>query len=191
MKKLLVDVDDVVCVSSFLDELNKFWNTNYKLDDFSSFIIDDVMGSNENKLKFYSAIKNTNIYKNAVIIDGAIETLKTLSETYEIFIVSDCRVFPIEDYNGIFYKYKFDFLIKVLPFINPKNFIFTGAKHLLVADVMIDDNPNNLTGNIKTKLMMTAYHNKTISNAKLQKLGITRVNSWKDIEHLLTSNKVD
>lgn len=191
MKTLLVDVDDVICISSFIDELNKFWNTNYKLDDFDDFIIDDVMGSEDNKLKFYSAIKNTNIYENATIIKDSVETLKKLSKKYEIFIVSDCRVFPIEEYNGLFFKFKFDFLIKNLPFIKTKNFIFTGSKHLLVADVIIDDNPQNLKGNIKTKLMMTAYHNKKLTQTELEQLKITRVNSWKEIEKLLLEDIVD
>ena len=53
MQKLLVDIDEVLCQSTFLDEMNKFLKTNYKIDDFTEYYIDDALGTDENKQKFY------------------------------------------------------------------------------------------------------------------------------------------
>ncbi len=85
-----------------------------------------------------------------------------------------------------YFKYKYDFLRKVLPFLNPKNFIFTSAKTMLDADVLIDDRPSNLMGEgIKTKLLFTAFHNKAISKDELDRLNFIRVNNWQEVERIL------
>ena len=57
-KKLLVDLDYVICYPGFLTILNKFLNTNYKEKDFTEYIIDDVIGSQEKKEEFYNFIYN-------------------------------------------------------------------------------------------------------------------------------------
>ena len=185
MRTLLVDIDEVLCQSTFLDEINKFLGTSYELDYFTEYYIDDILGSDENKEKFYKTIKNKDLYKNARIYDGAYEALKELSKEYEIYICSACVMFCMPRESGIYFKHKYDFLIKNFPFLNPDNFIFTGAKNIFKADVQIDDRLKNLRGEIGTKLLFTAYHNKTISDEELKENKIIRVNNWQEIKNLL------
>ena len=185
MKKLLIDIDEVICQSEFLDEMNKFLGTNYSIDDFKEYYIDDILGSDDNKMDFYNIIRNKDLYKNAHIYPGAVETLKDLNRKYQIYICSACVMFCMPEDSGIFFKHKYDFLIKNFPFLNPDNFIFTSAKNIFDADIQIDDRVKNLQGNIKTKLLFTAYHNKSISNEDLNKSNIIRVNSWLDIRKIL------
>ena len=52
-KKMLVDLDYVICLPGFLKILNDFCNTNYKEDDFSEYIIDNVIGSQVKINEFY------------------------------------------------------------------------------------------------------------------------------------------
>ena len=181
----MVDVDEVICTSSLLDEMNKFLGTNYKLDDFHEYYIDDILGSDENKDKFYDSIKNVDLYENAIIMDDAKEVLEKLSKKYEICICSNCVMYRNEINSGIFYKHKYDFLIKNFPFLNPENFIFTGTKNLFKADVQIDDRLNNLQGDITTKLLFDSYHNRNISDEELSATGVKRIHNWKEIENIL------
>ncbi len=58
-------------------------------------------------------------------------------------------------------------------------------KQLLHADIMIDDKPTNFGDYIGKKLMLTAYHNKNISDNELKTKNIERVNSWYDIAKIL------
>ena len=88
--------------------------------------------------------------------------------------------------SGIYFKHKYDFLIKNFPYLDPHKFILTGYKNALVADVQIDDRFDNLQSkHIKTKLLMTAYHNKKIADEELNLKGVTRVNSWDEIANIL------
>ena len=76
MKKILIDIDEVICTSSLLDEMNKFLGTDYKLDDFKKYYIDDILGSDLNKEIFYKTLQNIDLYKDARIFDNVIEILK-------------------------------------------------------------------------------------------------------------------
>ena len=43
----------------------------------------------------------------------------------------------------------------------------------------------NEKGKAETKMLFTAYHNKTITDEELKQNGVIRVNGWKDIEKIL------
>ena len=51
-KKMLVDLDYVICIPGFLKILNDFCNTNYIEDDFTEYIIDDVIGPEQKIQEF-------------------------------------------------------------------------------------------------------------------------------------------
>ena len=76
-------------------------------------------------------------------------------------------------------------LLKNLPFLDPKNFIFTSRKDLIDCDIKIDDKVGNLKGLGKLKLLMDGYHNRKYSDLELKKRGIRRVYSWDEIEKIL------
>ena len=54
--------------------------------------------------------------------------------------------------------------------------------------MQIDDRLPNLQGEVKTKLLFDAYHNRTITDEELQIQGVKRVKSWKEIEDILLNN---
>lgn len=184
-KKILIDVDQVICDSGYLKLMNEFLGTNYKLEDFTEYYIDDVIGDDNKKQAFYDYFVSKDAYENAEIFDNAYEVLKRLNDAYEVYIYSACvNPFFIERAGGEFKK-KYDFLIKTFPFLNPFNFIFTGTKNIMKADVQIDDRLNNLKGEIGLKLLYSANHNKNISEEKLKEANVIRVNNWKEIEKIL------
>lgn len=184
-KTLLIDVDEVISEPTFLDEVNAFLKTSYKMEDFTEYYIDDVLGSDANKARFYESIKNKDMYANSRIFRGAKTVLKKLSKVYDIYICSACVMFCMPKDSGIFFKHKYDFLINNFPFLDPNKFIFTSAKNLFRADVQIDDKLSNMQGDVGLKLMFSAYHNKNVSDETLKKEGAIRVDSWADIEKIL------
>lgn len=180
----MIDMDYVIVSGGLLHLLNEFMNTNYKEEDFKDFYMQDVV---PNKEEFFEYFLKHNLYDYCQIKKGAVEVIKELSKTYEIYICTSYIYKEIINESGIILKYKYDYLIKYFPFINPSNFIFTGDKEVINCDIKIDDRVENLK-NSTTKLLFTAYHNKNISDTKLQKNQIIRVNNWDEIKKLLLNN---
>ena len=192
-KILLLDVDEVIVFSGFLPLINAFLHTNYKIDDFTDYYIDDAAIPKERFEEFKTFKQGKSLYKNAEPLPHAIETIKKLNEVYDIYLCSDCiDPFDIE-YSGEVFKDKFYLLRKILPFIPPK-FIFTGSKHLFKADIQIDDRINNLNEDVKTKILFPSYHNKDITEKELQEKNILRAGynwqeGWKETEKILLTRK--
>ena len=130
-------------------------------------------------------MKDKNLYDNAKVFPNAVGVLKKLNEVYDVYICSSCVWRGMERDSGIFFKQKFDFLVKHFPFLDPNKFIFSSSKNILYADIQIDDRAENLLGKVKTKIMFTAFHNRKIEDKDLKKLKIIRANNWKEIGEML------
>ena len=193
-KDILLDVDEVICFSGFLEAVNEFMNTNYVMDDFTEYYIDEVAVPKERFNEFNNYIRERNFYENAEILPNAIETIKILNDLYNIFICSSCvNPFDIEG-SGKFFKNKYEFLRSILPFIKPEHIIFTSSKHLIKADIQIDDRLSNLDNNIETKILFPSYHNKDITNEELVQKGVIRAGydwreGWNEVKKILISEK--
>ena len=185
-KKLLIDVDEVLCNSELLTKINEFKNTKYKIDDFTDYYLDDyVLSSEKEKQKFYKFYLEKNSYDYATLLPNAYEVLEKLNRIYDIYICSACVMFCMIEQSGKFFMDKYNWLLKTFPFLDPNKFILTNSKNIFKADIQIDDRLSNLGGYISQKLLFTSYHNKNISDKELNILNIIRVNSWKDIEKIL------
>lgn len=193
-KDLLLDVDEVICFSGFLEAVNEFMKTSYLIDDFTDYYIDEAAVPRERFEEFNHFVSNRNMYENAHILPHAIETIRNLDELYNIYICSACvNPFAIER-SGRLFKDKYEFLRETLPFLKPGNFIFTNAKHLFRADIQIDDRLPNLDHHIETKILFPSYHNKTISKEELEEKGVIRAGfdwrtGWDEVAHILIDEK--
>ena len=163
MKRLLIDMDDVICENGFIRMINEFLGTNYKSEDANSYYVYDYVN----------------------IVKDAPEVIEKLNEFYDIYIITAYIFRDKPEISGSQLKNKFDYLTKNLPFIDPKKFIFLSDKELVDADIRIDDSVDKLKGQAEMKLLFTAYHNKNIADAELKEKKLTRVNSWKEIEKIL------
>lgn len=191
MKKvLLIDVDEVITFSDILDAINEFMNTDYSIDNFNTYFIDREVIPQDKILEYNKYLVSRGFYKKPKVLPNAVEVIKDLNEIYDVYICSSCINLIDVNSSGAIFKDKFDFLVKLLPFINPKHFIFTSSKHLIKADIIIDDLIDNLKNDIELKILFPSYHNKETSNEELDKFGIIRAgydwqNGWEEIKKIL------
>lgn len=184
-KKILLDVDEVICNTGFLYLINQFLGTNHKIEDFTDYYIDDIIGDDEKKQEFYKYYLEFNSYDYAELLPFACEVIEKLNKVYDIYICSACvNPFFIQD-SGKSFMDKYNWLLKTLPFLNPNNFIFTNSKNMVKADVQIEDRLSNMEGDIPLKLLFSSYHNKEISDEELETQNVRRVTGWKEIEKIL------
>ena len=183
MKKLLIDMDDVICHGAMLKAINTYLNTNYTYDDADGYYIQTLIPDDQES-GFYSWIATQDYYSYSTIIDDAVEVIEELNSKYDIYICS-AAYFPGNDaYTADLLKYKFEFLHKHFPFIDYQKFIFSCYKDIIKTDIAIDDRIENLSGADK-KILFTAYHNKNISNGELAKANVQRASSWLEIKEML------
>lgn len=193
-KDLLLDVDEVICFSGYLEAVNNFLNTNYNIDDFDCYYIDEKVIPKERFKEFNEYVSKRNLYDYTSFLPGAIETIKKLNEKYEIYICSAClNTFDLDN-SGIQFKNKYDFLRKNLPFINPQKFILTSSKNMVKADIQIDDYLPNFDNNTKLKILFPSYHNKNIDDEILKEKNIIRAGydwktGWQEISKILLKNE--
>ena len=184
MKKLIIDVDDVICEGSYLSLLNKFLKTNYTYDDFKSYYLQDIIPSEKDKRKFYELIASDDVYKNSKLFTNAKNVINKLRNVYDVYFCSSCVMRDAFDISGPCFMYKYNYLMRTFPDFDGNKIILTSAKYLIHADIKIDDKIEHLT-NAKQKLLFDSYHNKKISNEELAKKNVVRVKNWKEIEKLL------
>jgi 5'(3')-deoxyribonucleotidase len=180
MKKAIIDLDDVLALDGFLNMMNDFNNSNYTYEEIKGYYVEEVL-SKEKLIQFRSFFKENNVYDYATVAPNSKEILMNLMLEYEIYIASSYYSSLDHIIMPDLISKKCEFLLKNYPFLTCKNFIFINDKNMLNADIRIDDKISNLSGN-GIKLLYSAYHNKDIDDDTLISKGITRVNSWNDID---------
>lgn len=195
-KRILLDVDEVICFTGFLHAINEFMNTDYVIDDFTDYYLDEVAIPKDRMNEFNNFVSTINLYDYADMLPGAVESIKRLSQYFDIYILSSCiNPFDIEN-SGVLFLNKYKFLLKHLPFISPEKYIFTSSKHLVSGDIIIDDRLSNLKNDIKAKILFPSYHNKDITDEELAKHGVIRAGfdwrkGWEKTESIIMDEYYD
>ncbi len=190
MKKIMIDLDETICSPSYLKEVNKYLNTNYKYEDIKTYFVEDIIEEDKKQDFLDYFYQNVNVYDDAMILPDAIGVIEKLSHFYEIYIVSafvDKR--RIKE-SSIMAKYKYEWILKNMPFIDPKKIVLTGSKDIIMCDIKIDDKVGNLKGYGETKLLMDQLHNQKYSFEELTNMNIKRVYDWQQVEAILLGSEV-
>lgn len=189
-KTILLDIDEVICFCGILQAVNAFMGTNYSIDDFTDYYIDEVAVPKEYFNDFNEFLSHYNLYENPDFLPKAVETLQRLNEHFDIYLCSSC-INPLDpESSDKIFRDKFNFIREYLPFIDTKKIIFASNKHLFKADIQIDDLMKNLGPNVETKILFPSYHNKNISDEELKEKGIIRAGyewrtGWEELEKIL------
>ncbi len=190
MKKIMIDLDETICSPSYLKEVNKYLNTEYKYEDIKTYFVEDIIEEDKKQEFLDYFYKNVNVYDEATVLPDAIGVIERLSHFYDIYIVSafvDKR--RIQE-SSIMAKYKYEWILKNMPFIDPKKIVLTGSKDVIMCDIKIDDKVSNLKGYGETKLLIDQLHNQKYSFEELEKLKIKRVYDWQQVASILLGSEV-
>jgi len=172
-KSIAIDMDGVIAdtETQFID-----W---YERESGVRVTRESLQGLEENEmLPDKSAARRfaftPGFFRTLPVIDGAVEAIKTLMETYEVYIVSAAMEFPQ------CLPEKREWLDEHFPFIDWRHIVFCGDKSVIGTDYMIDDHIKNLDYFKGTTIMFHAFHN--VNHKHHQ-----RVNNWDEVLKLLGS----
>ncbi len=182
----MIDLDETIVTGGYLEALNEYLGTNYQKEEVKEYYVSDILPKEENDKYLDYFYQNVNVYDKSTIIPHALEVIEKLSKYYEIYICTAFYDKRKPEACAIMAKHKYLWILKNMPYINPKKILLTSAKELVMCDVKIDDKVSNLKrGYGRIKILLTQKHNEHYTKEELAKLGILRVNNWIEIENLL------
>lgn len=189
MQKIMIDLDETICSPTYLEEVNKYMKTDYQYTDIDTYFVEDIIPHLEREKFLDYFYENANVYDHAYVFPEAIEVIRDLCQVYDVYIVSAFVDKRRPKESSIMAKYKYEWILKNMPFIDPKKIILTGSKHMIMCDIKIDDKVGNLKGYGETKLLLDHMHNRKYSFEELESLGIKRVHDWRQIRDILLGSE--
>ncbi len=186
-KRIMVDMDDVMCRGGFMGIINEFLGTDYNEDDVPNYYMQDLVPE---KLKedFFDYFMARNFYDYCELEPYVVETLEELNEMFEIFIGTSYIIKERVKESGVIMLYKYNYLQENFPFLDQRNFVFVGNKIILDCYAKIDDRIENLK-RARRKILYSSYHNESIGNDFLEKEGVERAIGWPDVKVKLLRKK--
>ncbi|GCD12881.1 5' nucleotidase, NT5C type [Clostridium tagluense] len=170
--KIGVDQDWVLAklTKKWIQYYNTIFNDNLRIDDITDWNLAKSIKS-EAILYMNNILKLEDFYRNLGVVSNSQRVLKKLQEQgHEIFIVTD-------PFSKMSYTSKYDWLVEYFPFIDTKNFIFTGNKRAIKLDFLIDDGIHNCEGFQGISLLYDSPYNRKCDK-------FYRVKDWNDIEYV-------
>ena len=83
MKRILIDMDDVICQKGFINMVNEFLNTDFKEEDAGSYYINDLIPKEKFK-DWLDYFEKRNVYDYVETVDYAKEVIEKLNQIYDI-----------------------------------------------------------------------------------------------------------
>jgi len=135
-KTILIDLDSTVAdiLTPWLTAHNKKAGETLGVEDIRHWDMHLCTASKSPEI--YHILETPGFFRNLQPFPGAVEAVKSLSERYEVFLVSAAAYGPSA-------SEKLDWVKEHLPFLGNKRTVLTHAKHLIKGDFFIDDSPAN------------------------------------------------
>jgi 5'(3')-deoxyribonucleotidase len=169
---ILVDMDDTieVMLGPWIQELNKIFNRDVKLEDVDSWDISKYYPSVPPQL-LYHPLKTTDFWaKVKPKFDAPFYLEQLIKDGHDVYIVTSSYYDTLsEKLNQVLFKY--------FPFIPYGKVIVTSNKHIISGDVIVDDAPHNHDSSRKLGLLMDMPHNR---NTELLP-NMVRVCNWEQV----------
>ena len=175
---IIVDCDDVIIdlLSTWVKKLNKLYGTNVNKEDIKDWGLGKYFNLSEEQL--VAPLLDASLWDEVKPIKGAVKALESISKTNNVFIAT------ATDYRNFEAKIE-KALTKYFPFIPVNNIVKCDNKSLLKADIIIDDNLNNLMGDSNLKILFTRAHNECFTYKELREKNIIRCNNWSEIQTIV------
>ncbi len=110
------------------------------------------------------------------VIEGSRNALEQLSQYHDVFITSAAMEVPTS------FDAKFKWLEQHFPFIPPARIVFCGDKHIINADVLIDDRSRHFKKFRGIGILFTAPHN-------AKEPAPLRANDWNEVLDILSNQR--
>jgi 5'(3')-deoxyribonucleotidase/uncharacterized protein with PQ loop repeat len=110
------------------------------------------------------------------VIEGSRSVLEQLSQHHDVFITSAAMEVPTS------FDAKFKWLEEHFPFIPPARIVFCGDKHIINADVLIDDRSRHFKKFRGIGILFTAPHN-------AKETVPLRANDWNEVLDILSNQQ--
>lgn len=179
-KRLMVDMDDVLTSGTFQKQIEDYIGMKIDFKETGYYLQNALK---DRKDEFFQK-GPLNMYQDAPLLPNVYEVLEKCNEKYELYIVSAYDITDAPYQIGNHLKFKMEYLLKKLPFLQVSQIIFCNKKSLIDFDIIIDDSLKNLESG-KMKLLFSSYHNMEFTDEELKEQGIIRVNNWREIQQLL------
>lgn len=168
---IAVDVDWVLAklTQKWVEYYNTIFDDNLKITDIKTWNISNYVKP-EAKDFMINILNLHKFYRDLEVVSDSQRVLKKLSKKNKIIIATD-------PFTRMSFKSKYDWLEEHFPFIDSKDYVFTGNKSLIQADFLIDDGVHNLENFSGYSILYDAPYNK-------EEERFFRVKNWQDVEHL-------
>ncbi len=135
-KRVLIDLDSTVAdlMTPWLSIYNQEFSDNLTIDMLDTF--DTHLRTKDGKEDIYEILQRPGLFRSLKPYDGAVDAVRRIAKEHEVYIVTASPEGPAA-------SEKIAWVLEHLPFINKKHIVIMHHKHLINADVLIDDGPHN------------------------------------------------
>ena len=170
---ILLDMDDVLedLVTPWCETLSERYGLNVKKEDVVDWDIASFFPSLSEK-EVFAPLGDEEFWKRTKPLPYAQEGVSELIRRgHELFVVTSSHYGTIDAKMRCVMR-------RLFPQFTAENLILSRRKQMIRGDVLIDDNPANLTGGRYEKILMDAPYNRSVDD---ERLGFRRVRNWKEI----------
>jgi 5'(3')-deoxyribonucleotidase len=168
-ERIAIDMDEVIAdaVHRFTEWYHRDFNVLLTPEHLhGKRLLEAVAPENQPQLRHY--LHTVGFFEDLPVMEGSQDVLRRLSERYELFIATAAMGFPLS------FSEKFKWLRQHFDFIPTSHVVFCGAKSIINADYLIDDNAYNFKDFRGEGILFTSHHN-------VHETRYRRANTWAEV----------
>ena len=175
--RILIDVDDTIeyLCKAWVEWLDNKYNTGVKYDDITEWNINKFFPKLK-KEQIYEPLHTDEFWKSVKPMKDAIKYVrKLMKDGFDVYLCTST------DYRNV--KPKFEYIImEHFPYISWDQVIVAYNKHMIKADILVDDGVHNIVGGDFYGILFTAPHNKSFD---AENNGVVRANNWSEVYNII------
>lgn len=173
---ILVDADDVIenLAERLVEVLNHLTGSSLREQDITEWDITKLYPQLR-KEEVYKVLEKESFWDGLKATPGAYEAIVSLAEDGHII-----KIVTASHYSTL--QYKIPKIMDLFPCLEWQDFIITSEKQFVKGDIIIDDNPINLRGERRYKLLFDRPHNQKFD---AEKNNVFRTKNWAEIRALI------
>lgn len=167
-----IDLDDVLwdLLQAWINRYNEITDDDVKVEDVKSWDVSKYTSKCSKEMLFY-ILEQNDFWESVNPRPNSPRYLKQLiDDGYDVVIVTASH------YKNL--NHKMERFFELFPFINKEQVIVTHRKQMIDMDILVDDNPANLSDSSYIKVLFDTPHNKWLNE---REIGAIRLSNWEEI----------